>query len=174
MPKDLGTWGFILSLAAIVLMYPVGVLINLSSPKIHNWYSSRSVDKAAERANALRDRLQHLKQIEIGHPAYTSILSACMLLSLQLGATTHLLLGALFLGKVPKADSPLFRGLVVSNVGLTGVVYYKLRRWRNRYSARYRMRVAEQLYDAEQRLRNGYARRDKLNPPPTPAQPPTD
>ena len=32
-PKDLGEWGFILSLLALLLMYPVGLIVNISSPK---------------------------------------------------------------------------------------------------------------------------------------------
>lgn len=166
MPKDLGTWGFILSLVAIVLMYPVGVLINITSPKLYNWYAGRSTDKAAERVTALTEKLHHLKQIDAGHPAYVSILTACMVIGLQVGATAHLLLGALFLDKTIKDGAGPFLVLDSMNIVFMAAVFFRLRQVRNRYSKRYRARIAEQLVDAEYRLRQAYIRLDKVKPPP--------
>jgi hypothetical protein len=42
MPKDLGTWGFILSVLALILMYPVGLLVNWTSPKFQDWLAAWS------------------------------------------------------------------------------------------------------------------------------------
>jgi hypothetical protein len=42
MPRDFGTWGFILSVLALFLMYPVGIFINLTSPAFQRLLARRS------------------------------------------------------------------------------------------------------------------------------------
>ncbi len=42
MPHDLGTSGFILSVIALALMYPVGIFINLTSPAFQRFLARRS------------------------------------------------------------------------------------------------------------------------------------
>lgn len=42
MTHDLGTWGFILSVMALALMYPVGIFINLTSPAFQRFLARRS------------------------------------------------------------------------------------------------------------------------------------
>jgi hypothetical protein len=37
--KDLGWWGFVLSLVALFLLYPVGVIVNITTPKLQNWWA---------------------------------------------------------------------------------------------------------------------------------------
>jgi hypothetical protein len=56
-PHDLGTWGFILSVLAILLMYPVGLLINLTSPVIQNWIATRSKKSLERRIEILENEL---------------------------------------------------------------------------------------------------------------------
>jgi hypothetical protein len=62
MPRDLGTWGFILSLLALLLMYPVGILINITSPKVANWWSTRSKNSVIERITRLQCELAQLEK----------------------------------------------------------------------------------------------------------------
>ncbi len=58
MPRDLGTWGFILSVAALILMYPVGLLVNWSSPKIQDWWASWSQRRLQKKIQGLERELR--------------------------------------------------------------------------------------------------------------------
>jgi len=49
LPHNLGTWGFILSVLALILMYPIGLLINLSTPAVRNWISTWSKSSLEKR-----------------------------------------------------------------------------------------------------------------------------
>ena len=60
-PKDLGTWGFILSIVAIVLMYPVGLLINITTPIVQNWIASRTKQSLVNRIERLEKELAELE-----------------------------------------------------------------------------------------------------------------
>ncbi len=65
MPTDLGTWGFILSLVALVLLYPAGVLVNLTTPKIKNWWASRSQATLKKRIHILQSRLSVMETVPV-------------------------------------------------------------------------------------------------------------
>lgn len=59
-PTDFGTWGFILAIIAILLMYPVGILINITTPVVANWIARRSKAALAKRINDLENQLLEL------------------------------------------------------------------------------------------------------------------
>jgi hypothetical protein len=63
LPRDLGTWGFILSLATIVLMYPVGLLINMTTPIVQNWVATRTKQSLVKRIERLENELAELEKI---------------------------------------------------------------------------------------------------------------
>jgi hypothetical protein len=94
MPKDLGTWGFILSLAALLLMYPVGLLINLTSPKIQNWWAARSQQSVVKRLNKLESELGELEEFRPLEEVENEILWGQEMLMTLVGGCTHLLLAA--------------------------------------------------------------------------------
>ena len=60
-PKDLGEWGFILSLLALLLMYPVGLIVNISSPKLQDWFAGWSKDRLLARIDKLQTTRQWIK-----------------------------------------------------------------------------------------------------------------
>jgi len=62
MPKDLGTWAFVLSIIAILLMYPVGVLINLTTPRIANSIAARGKSSLKKRISKLEEKLAALEK----------------------------------------------------------------------------------------------------------------
>ena len=59
---DLGTWSFILSILAIVLMYPVGVLINLTTPLVQNWLAKQTYVSLEGRIRKLESALAELEK----------------------------------------------------------------------------------------------------------------
>jgi hypothetical protein len=63
LPRDLSTWGFILSLAAIVLMYPVGLVINMTTPIVQNWVATRTKQSLVKRIDRLENELAELEKI---------------------------------------------------------------------------------------------------------------
>jgi hypothetical protein len=59
---DLGTWGFILSIVAILLMYPMGLLINMTTPAVQNWIASRTKSSLIKRIALLENKLAELEK----------------------------------------------------------------------------------------------------------------
>jgi hypothetical protein len=55
---DAGKWSLVLAIVALVLIYPVGVLATLTSPRINDWYSTRNRKKLRMRLAFLETRLQ--------------------------------------------------------------------------------------------------------------------
>jgi hypothetical protein len=161
MPKDLGTWAFILSLAAIVLMYPIGLLINFTAPKLETWFASWSRDRLASRIEVLQERLHHHKLHELPHPVHIAILRACLLITGQLGIVVQAGLGILYFGKATIISQNVLYLLMFLNMGMTIGISLRIRRPLRRYSVKYRSKIAEQLVDAEMRLRKAYSQADK-------------
>jgi len=61
LPHDLETWGFILSVAALVLAVPLGIAAALLTPKVKLWWFLRSLRGTAKELSellALRDRIR--------------------------------------------------------------------------------------------------------------------
>jgi Na+-transporting methylmalonyl-CoA/oxaloacetate decarboxylase gamma subunit len=59
-PKDLTTWAFIFSVLALVLMYPVGVLINITTPRLQNRWAARSRSALQARIARLEGELNRM------------------------------------------------------------------------------------------------------------------
>ena len=62
LPKDLGTWAFILSLLTLILMYPAGLLINLTTPLVANWLAKWSRSSLEKRISKLENKLAELEK----------------------------------------------------------------------------------------------------------------
>ena len=61
MPHDLNTWGFILSVAALLLAVPLGIAAALLTPKVRLWWFFRSLHGTAKEIlalTALRDEVR--------------------------------------------------------------------------------------------------------------------
>ncbi len=57
LPKDLGTWGVIIGIIALVLAYPLSLLANITSPRLQNWWAARSRRSLAARIKVLESQL---------------------------------------------------------------------------------------------------------------------
>ena len=55
---DLGWWGFVLAVLALLIAYPLSLLANLTSPFIKNWWAERSVTSIRKRIDKLERQLQ--------------------------------------------------------------------------------------------------------------------
>ncbi len=51
MPHDVGTWGLILAVVALILTIPLGIVSILLAPKVQLWWFLRSVKGNANRLN---------------------------------------------------------------------------------------------------------------------------
>jgi len=96
MPRDLGTWGFILSITALLLMYPVGVLINLTSPGIRNWWAARSRKSLTKRIDILQRQLQRAEALTALSEFENETLWRFEKLVAFVGGAFHLLYGIVF------------------------------------------------------------------------------
>jgi hypothetical protein len=47
LPHDLGTWSFIVSVAALILALPLGIVGTLLAPRVQVWWIVRSVTGTA-------------------------------------------------------------------------------------------------------------------------------
>jgi hypothetical protein len=68
LPRDLGTWGFILSLAALLLTIPLGIVSTLLAPKVRLWWFLRNVKGTANKLISLteyRDQLEKEPQFTV-------------------------------------------------------------------------------------------------------------
>ena len=62
LPHDVGTWGLILGIAAIILTIPLGIVANLLSPKIKLWWLLRSTKGTANKLASLTRYRDHLEK----------------------------------------------------------------------------------------------------------------
>jgi hypothetical protein len=61
--KDFGWWGFVLSMVALLLIYPVGVIVNITTPKLQNWWATRSRASLQTRIKTLQEELARIERI---------------------------------------------------------------------------------------------------------------
>ncbi len=59
---DLGWWGFVLAITTLVLAYPLDVLAHLTSPKVRDWWASRSQAALVRRITKLKDELSKIEK----------------------------------------------------------------------------------------------------------------
>jgi hypothetical protein len=149
-------------------MYPVGLIVNISSPKLQDWFAGWSKDRLVARIDKLQQRLNGLKRLDPGHPAFASILSACRVLSYQIGIATHLLIGTVFFvyRDIRPSSSSLstesfFLGALLLNILFTLAVTASIRKRYRVFSTRYRARITEQIVTLEQKLRRSYIQPDQ-------------
>jgi hypothetical protein len=62
--KDLGWWGFVLSIVALILLYPMGVLVNVTTPKLQNWWAARSQASLQKRIRTLQAELARIERLQ--------------------------------------------------------------------------------------------------------------
>src|ERR1700694_4271498 len=138
-PHDLGTWGFILSIAAIVLMYPVGVLINLTTPTIANWFSTWTKTSLQNRINKLEKELAELEKNPPFDEFQDRALWGITALKIALTGGINAVVIAIFLGirSIANAQSPAFREFYFMCLFILGINIMSMLVARNRRDFRY-------------------------------------
>jgi hypothetical protein len=63
--RDLGWWGFWISIIALLVTYPLGLLANLTSPKLKNWWARRSQESLARRIARLKEVLAEIEKLPV-------------------------------------------------------------------------------------------------------------
>lgn len=61
--KDLGLWGLIVGIAAILLTVPLSMLGNILTPRFLNWWSERSVSSLSRRIMRLERQLAETRKL---------------------------------------------------------------------------------------------------------------
>jgi len=89
--RDLGWWGFVISVVALLGAYPLSLLANLTSPALKNWWAERSIASTRKRIDKLEKQLAEYMQ----EPALTEgedyILRATEALSMLLALCVTML-----------------------------------------------------------------------------------
>jgi hypothetical protein len=93
LPTDLGTWGFILSVIALIAMYPVGILINVTSPKLQNSWATRSQQKITQRIVRLKAQLKKAEELPLLTSVEGELLLSFQRMNMQITLVVHLILG---------------------------------------------------------------------------------
>jgi hypothetical protein len=110
-PHDLGTWGFVLSIVTLILMYPVGLLINLTSPAIANWLSTWSKNALQKRIDKLEMELAQLEKTPGFDEFQDRALWGVTSIKINVLGCSNTVVIAVFLGirSIANVQSPVFK-----------------------------------------------------------------
>jgi hypothetical protein len=61
-PKDAGSWGLIVAVLGILLLYPMGLLINMTTPLVQSWMARRAKSSLENRIDRLQRNLAELEE----------------------------------------------------------------------------------------------------------------
>ena len=109
-PKDAGTWGLILGIAAIFLTIPLSMIGNILTPKLLNWWARRSLASLRRRIAGLKKQLMQMEAFPVLTETEERILAS--------GEATHFLVftvGYYVLGSLLLLGNLLKRGLFPEN-----------------------------------------------------------
>ena len=128
LPHDLGTWGFILSIVTLILMYPVGVMINMTTPLLQNWLSTWTRASLDQRIAKLEAQLANLEQIPEIDAVQNQILWEIKSVKLEAMSNTGVVLIVILLGVsvITGGETPALIGfsrLVLVIVILNSILY---------------------------------------------------
>jgi hypothetical protein len=98
MPHDLGTWSFIISIAALILVVPLGIFTNMATPLFKNWLSHRSLVALKNRIAKLEAELAGLEQQPVISEAEEEILQQMRSSRLRAYSFTAMMIFLLFCG----------------------------------------------------------------------------
>src|SRR5438445_11974470 len=62
--RDLGWWGFVISIIALISAYPLSLLANLTTPSLKNWWAERSTASLTKRIGKLEAQLAGCMQYQ--------------------------------------------------------------------------------------------------------------
>ena len=95
MPHDLGTWGFIIALVALILAYPLDVLAHITLPIIRDWWAARSIAVLEKRRNVLSSQLDKLHGVPVIDVLSDIVLQSLQRIILAIGQAVNLMIGAI-------------------------------------------------------------------------------
>jgi len=156
---DLGWWGFVLSVMALLGAYPLSLLANLTSPILKDWWARRSTKSLEKRVAKLQAELSGMATIPLLTPIESKMFQAIRMLMMVAFAGPYFVLGSLALiayAVLPHGDKSRLEipcGILLFIVSLLVMLLVSVRRIRKftaPRSAAYRIRVQRDLT----RLRN--------------------
>lgn len=75
---DIGWWGFWVGIAAIVLTVPLSMIGNILTPKVQNWWATRSENAMKKRIHTLRSRLADYESRFPEMTEFEDVVSECL------------------------------------------------------------------------------------------------
>ena len=93
MHHDLGWWGFVLSVIALILLVPLNLLSNILTPKIQNWWAERSLANTRRRIQRIEeDLIEYQEMSEVDDQILSGIEGVLLLVSLAVVLCAAILL----------------------------------------------------------------------------------
>jgi hypothetical protein len=159
LPHDLATW---LAIVALLLMYPVGLLVHFTAPRFQNWWASRSRAAMIARRDKLIDELLGLKDAPMISAGEDAILAGISVVFEFLVSCAGMLVNGVGVMLVW-----IFRDSRRTVVGVAAIVIFcllwmfsvyvaafrKLQRNRQRISQRYRDKLSAEIAELEGKIR---------------------
>lgn len=161
MPHDLGTWGFFIALAALLLAYPLDVLAHLTSPKIRDWGAARSIASLQKRRDVLSTQCNQLRNVPVVDEGIDIVLRSLGRMNIVIGQAVNFVLGAIGITQLnaeqlwtwsPNEKVWIIMVIMASNACLIISVNRQLRRYRRRVSPSIRKNITDELTMIEQKL----------------------
>jgi hypothetical protein len=160
--KDLGWWGFVISITALLGAYPISLVANLTSPAVKNWWSERSKASLQERIAKLEGQLAEYQQYPTLSEAEDYILRATEALSMLLALCVTMLAVVLVTlaqfapvtvsdhDKQPLLALALVGGIIAFLIGV--VIFGHFSRFRRKRSPDDRKSLKKYIEDLKQKL----------------------
>src|ERR1039458_4719054 len=98
LPKDKATWGFWISIFTLFVAVPFGIVANLLTPKIRDWWAARSRRSLAARIEVLESELTESEITRSPNELSTNILRMVTIALVFLWLGVHMILWACPLG----------------------------------------------------------------------------
>jgi hypothetical protein len=139
-PRNLGEWGFVLSLLALLSMYPVGVLINWTTPAIRDWWARQSQARLKKRIEKLESEVRTYSGVPTFDAFQNIVITALKTILLCLVSATHAIIWAVAPKPVHIWSQPYMGHFMV-----VGLSLYCITNVHNRFRVRYRRQREERL-----------------------------
>jgi len=155
-PHDLATF---LAIVALVLMYPVSLVANLSKPMLRDWWATRSQASLIKRHSALLKQRDELRDVPVVDEGADLILTFVGVAIATVTFSTHIILGKIFLlldsMRIIRGDFPrtaFFWILMLSNLGFGMRSVLRVKRARRHISPAVRAKMEKGIESMEAKI----------------------
>jgi hypothetical protein len=155
-PHDLATF---LAILALILMYSVSLVANLSTPMLRDWWAARSQASLIKRRSALLTQTDELRDVPMVDEGADLILKFVGVAIATVTFATHIVLGGIFLlldsMRIIRGDFPrtaFFWILMWSNLGLGLRSVLRVKRARRRISPAVRSNMEKEIQRIEAKI----------------------